>query len=190
MNKLISTKNRVFFSLVGLSETGKLQLIYNGLKIGTFQPKCDNFHVFHQRSQPLNDVMQKEIENVEVVRGVNFDFIDSLKKNGTKYLVIFDDSCEEICNSKAFVDIATAGRHRSLSTIYIKQNLFHQSKLGRDFELQNTHIVLFKSPRDVMQVTTLSTQLALGSDLVDWYQDATSVPCGHLLIDLSPRTDD
>ena len=78
--------------------------------------------------------MQKEIECLEFVRGVNFEFIDSLKNNGTKYLVIFDNSCEEICNSKAFVDIATAGRHRGLSTIYIKHNLFHQSELGGDVE--------------------------------------------------------
>ena len=190
MNKLISTKNRVFISLVGPSEIGKSQLIYNWLKIGTFQPKFDKIYFFYQHSQPLYDVMQKEIENLEFVQGVNFEFIDSLKNNGTKYSSIFDDSCEEICNSKAFVDIATAGRHRGLSTIYIKHNLFHQSKLGRDVELQNTHIVLFKSPRDVMQVTTLSTQLGLGSELVDWYRDATSVPFGHLLIDLSPRTDD
>ena len=134
--------------------------------------------------------MQKEIENLEFVRGVNFEFIHSLKNNGTKYLLIFIDYCEEICNSKAFVDIVTAGKRRGLSTIYINHNLFHQSKLGRDVELQNTHIVLFKSPRDVMQVTTLSTQLGLGSELVDWYRDATSVPFGHLLIDLSPRRDD
>ena len=40
-----------------------------------------------------------------------------------------------------------------------------------------------------MQVTTLSTQLGLASQLVDWYRDATFVPFGHLLIDLSPRTD-
>ena len=124
------------------------------------------------------------------MRGVNFEFIDLLKNNSTKYLLIFDDSCEDIFNSKAFVDIATAGRHRGLSTIYIKHNLYHQSKLGRDVELQNTHIVLFKSPRDVMQVTTLSTQVGLGSEIVDWYRDATSVPFGHLLIDLSPRSDD
>ena len=134
--------------------------------------------------------MQKEIENLEFVRGVNFEFIDSLKINGTKYLLIFDDSFEEICNSKAFVDTAAAGRHRGLSTIYIKHNLFQKSKLGRDVDLQNTHIVLFKSPRDVMQVTTLSTQLGLGSELVDWYRDATSVPFGRLMIVLSPRTDD
>ena len=133
--------------------------------------------------------MQKEIKKLEFVQGVNFDFIDSLKNNGTKYFLKFDDSCEEICNSKAFVDIATVGRHRGLSTIYIKQNLFHQSKLGRDVELQNTHIVLFKSPRDVMQVTTLGAQLGFGSELVDWYRDATSVPFDRLLIDLSLRTD-
>ena len=134
--------------------------------------------------------MQKENENLEFVQGVNFEVIDSLKNNGTKYLLTIDDSCEEICDSKAFVDIATAGRHRGLSTIYIKHNLFHQSKLGRDAELQSTHIVLFKSPRDVMQVTTISTQLGLGSELFDWYRDATSVPFGYLLIDFSPRTDD
>ena len=187
INKLISTKKRVFFSLVGPSETGKSQLIYNWLQIGTFQPKFDKIYFFHQHSQPLYDVMQKEIENLDFVQGVSFEFFDSLKNNGTKYLINFDNSCEKICNSKAFVDLATAGRHRGLSTIYIKHNLFHQSKLGRDVELQNTHIVLFRSPRDVMQVNTLSPQLALGSELFDWYRDATSVPFGHLLIDLSPR---
>ena len=76
------------------------------------------------------------------------------------------------------------------STIYIKHNPFHRSKLGRDVELQNTHNVLFKSPRDVMQVTTLITQLVLGSELIDCYREATYVSFGHLLIDLSPRTDD
>ena len=91
---------------------------------------------------------------------------------------------------KAFADIVTAERHRGLSTIYNKHNLFHQSKLGGDVELQNTHIVVFKSPRDVLQKTTLGAELDLGSELVDWYRDATSVPFCLLLIDLSPRTDD
>ena len=189
MNKLISTKNRLFISLVGPSQTGKSQLLYNWLKIGTFQPKFAKIYIFYQHSQPFYDFLLKEIENLEFVRGVNFEFIDSLKNNGTKYLLIFDYSCEEICNSKAFVDSGTAGRHRGLSTIYIKHNFFHQSTLGKDVELQNTHIVLFKSPRDEMQVTTLSTQLGPGSELVGWYRDATSVPFGHLLIDLSPHTD-
>ena len=62
--------------------------------------------------------------------------------------------------------------------------------MGRDIELQNTHIVLFKSPRDVVQINTLSQQLGLGSQLKDWYTKATSIPYGHLLIDLTPKTVD
>ena len=134
--------------------------------------------------------MQKEIENLEFVEFLNFEFVDWLTNNGEKYLLIFDDSCEEICISKAFVDVVTAGRLRGFSTLYIKHNLFHQSKLGRDVELQNTQTVLFKSPRDVMQVSTLSARWGLGSELVDWQPDAKLVPYGHLLIDLSPRADD
>ena len=129
-------------------------------------------------------------KNLKFIQGVDFELIENLPNNGTKYLLIFDDSCEEISNSNQFVKVATAGRHRGLNTIYIKHNLFHQSKLGRDVELQNTHIVLFKSPRDVLQINTLSQQQGLGSQLKEWYQDATSTPYGHLLIDLTPKTVD
>ena len=148
MNKLISTKKRVFISLVGPSETGKSQMIYNWLKIGKFQPNFDKIYFFYQPSHYIYNVMQKEIENLEFVQGVNFESIDSLKNNGTKYLLIFDDSCEEICNSKAFVDIATAGRHRGLSTIYNKNNLFHQSKLEETLSYKT--LTLFSSSLPVM----------------------------------------
>ena len=134
--------------------------------------------------------MQKENENLEFVQGEIIVLIDSLRNNGAKHLVIFDDSCTEFFKSKALVDIATVGRHRGLSRIFIEHSLFHQGKPGRDVELQNTHIVLFKSARDVMQVPTFRTHLGLGSELVEWYRDETSVPFGHLLFDLSPRTDD
>ena len=105
-------------------------------------------------------------------------------------MLIFGDSCKENCNSYPIVDFATPGNHRGLSTFYIKHNLFHQIKIGRDVEFQNTHNVLFKSPCDMMQISMLSAQLRLGSKLVDWYRDATSVPYGRLMVDLSPRTDD
>ena len=87
-------------------------------------------------------------KNLKFIQGVDFELIEKLPNNETKYLLIFDDSCEEISNSKQFVKVATAGRHRGLNTIYIKHNLFHQSKLGRDVELQNTHIV-FSSHREM-----------------------------------------
>ena len=79
--------------------------------------------------------MQREVDKLEFVQGVHFEFINSLKNNGTNYLLNSDDSYAENCNSKEFVDIDTAGRLRGFSTTYIKHNLLHQSKLGRDFEL-------------------------------------------------------
>ena len=87
--------------------------------------------------------MQNQIENLEFIQGVNFEFTDLLKDNGTK---IFDDSGEKICNSNPFVDFATSGRHRGLSTFYIKHNLFHQNKLRQDVELQNAHCSFRVSP--------------------------------------------
>ena len=102
------------------------------------------------------------MENLVFVQGVNFEFKESLKHNCAKYLLTFEGSCEEIFNSKAFVDIAIAGRHHGLSTFYIKHNLLHQSKLRRHLELQKTHIVLFISPRDLMEVSTVSAELGLG----------------------------
>ena len=190
MNKLISTKNRIFISLVGPSDSTKTYLIHVWLKVWTFQPKFEKISFFHQHPQPLYDVMQREIDNLEFVQGVHFELINSLKNNCTRYLLNLDDSCAKIWNPKEFVDIATARRHRGFNTIYINHNLFHQNILGRDVELQNTHIVLLKSPRHVHQVATLILQLGLGSALIDWYRDATCVLFDHSLIDLAPWTDD
>ena len=88
-------------------------------------------------------MLSKKIEYLEFVQGVSIDIIDSLKNSGTQYLVIFDDSCEKICNSKAFVNIATSRRHRGLSTIYFRQNLLPQSKLGET--LSSKTCTLFSS---------------------------------------------
>ena len=134
--------------------------------------------------------MQKQTDNPEFVQGVDFEFRDLLKNNGTIDLLILEKSCQRIQNSKSFGDYATAGRRRGLSIFYKKQNLSHQSNFERHFELHIRHLVLFKSPRDVVLVSTLGTQLGLGSVTVAWYGDATSVPYGHFLINWLPRTDD
>ena len=46
MNTIFSTKNRVFILLGGPSKTGKSQLLYKWLKIGTLQPKFDKLYFF------------------------------------------------------------------------------------------------------------------------------------------------
>ena len=68
-----------------------------------FQSKFDKIYFFYQHSQTLYDVMQKKIETFEFVQDVNFEFIDSLKNNGIKSLLIFDNSCEEISIQRRFL---------------------------------------------------------------------------------------
>ena len=74
-------------------------------------------------------------------------------------MLVFDDSCEEIFNDKEFSKLATAGRHRIISVIYVKHNLFQQSKWSRTIDLNTTHIILFKSPRDIQQIIYIGKQL-------------------------------
>ena len=190
MNKKIASTDRVFMSFVGPSGCGKSQLIFEMLQNGTFQPPFDKILYFYQEYQLMYSDMLTKIPSIEFIKGVDFTLIMDLPNDGTNYLLIFDDSCTEICNSKEFEKIATSGRHRKLNVAYIKHNLFHKSSLGRDIELQNTHIIMFKSPRDVHQIRKLGQQLGLDKNFLEWYKRATSEPFGHSMIDLSPRTDD
>ena len=49
-------------------------------------------------------------------------------KNLENCLLVFDDSCEEIYQEQAFVELAIAGRHSKLHCIFVKHNFFHQRK--------------------------------------------------------------
>ena len=129
---MISTKEKFFISLVGPSGSGKSHLMLEWLTIGFFQPEFDKTYYFYQHYQSLYGLMSKDNKNFEFIEGVDFEFIQNFPNNRTKYLLFFDDSCEEISSFKEFVKIAPAGRDKVLSTIYIKHNFFHQSRLGGD----------------------------------------------------------
>ena len=76
-------------------------------------------------------------------------------------------------NNKEFSTLATAGRHKNLSNIYVKHNLFQQSKWSRTIDLNTTHIILFKSPRDVQQISLIRRQMKNTQFLKDSYDLAT-----------------
>ena len=86
--------------------------------------------------------------------------------------------------------LATAGRHKKIIVIYLKHNLYQQSKWSRTIDLNTSHILLFKSARDIQQVEFLGKQLNLVKFLKHCYQLATKEPFGHLVIDLDPKTSD
>ncbi len=182
MNKVIFTDTRLFMSVVGPSGSGKTRLIFQMLlkRLSLILKR------FHQEYQDIFDKIQSLL-NIEFVSCVDFDFIEKLEN----CLLIFDDSCEEIYNDKRFSKLATSGRHKNVYVIYVKHNLFFQSKFSKTIDLNNTHVILFKSPRDINQIRVLGKQLGEKQSFIEHcYQRATSEPFGHLMIDLYPRTQD
>ena len=86
--------------------------------------------------------------------------------------------------------IATTGRHKKISVIYVKHNLFQQSKWSRTIDLNTTHIVLLKLPLDVQQIGLIGQQHNNTQFLRESYELATKQPFGYLLNDLDPKTSD
>ena len=86
--------------------------------------------------------MEKTLD-VTFNKYANLEFVNSL----ANCFLITDGSCEEIYNDKEFVQLATAGRHKNIDVIYIKHNLYQQSKWSRKIDLNATHHFVQISPR-------------------------------------------
>ena len=129
--------------------------------------------------------MQQVIPGIRFLKYSGFD----ITKNLSHCLFIYGDSCEEIFNDKEFVKLATSRRHRNgRHVIYVKHNLFHQSKWSSNIDLNKTHIKLFKSLRDILQIEYLGKQLNCLQLIKEAYKLATAELFGHLMIDLDPKT--
>ena len=186
MNKIIFTNDRLFMSIVGPSGSGKSRLIFSMLASSTtFEPPADKIYYFYKDHQPLFKEMEEKL-NIEFLSCLNIQMIKGLEN----CMLVFDDSCEEIYQEKEFVKLAVSGRHKKVNCIFVKHNLFHQSKWSRTIDLNTTHIILFKSPRDTQQIDVFGRQLNNTELIRDCYKKATSEPYGHFMIDFDPRTSD
>ena len=170
-------------SVVGPGGSGKTGIFFSMLASKTFRPSFRKTFYFYKEFQPLFNEMAKKL-NKEFVPCLDFSMIKKLED----CLLVLDDSCEENYQEKEFAKLAVAGRHKKVHCIFVRHNLFHQSKWSRTIDLKTTHIILFKSPRDLQQIDHLGTQLKKVEFLRDCYNRATLEPYGHLLIDLDPKT--
>ena len=138
MNNIVDTSTRAFMAVVGPSGSGKTELKFKLLKGKTFYPRFKRAIFFYTESQPIYSE-KGESHNINI-KFVKFNGFDGLR-NIEKVLLVFDDSCEEIYNDDEFVKLATAGRHKGLDVIYVKHNLFQQSRWSRTIDLNTSHII-------------------------------------------------
>ena len=128
------------------------------------------------------------------LRDVNVDFIEGLPDEKmldpkVRNLVIVDDLLAET-DARVTRMFTKGSHHRNISIIYISQNLFDKNKENRTISLNSHYIVLFKSPRDALQMEHLARQMYPGKTkfMREAFTDATREPFSYLLIDLKPST--
>ena len=134
------------------------------------------------------------IPNIELVKGIPPALEqDSYFSVNKRNLIVFDDQMIDAGKEHRIVNLFTRGsHHRNLSVIYIVQNLFHLGKGSRSISLNSHYLVLFKNPRDKLQVLTLAKQMYPGRTdfFLKQYVEAVTRPYGYLLIDLKTTTPD
>ena len=114
--------------------------------------------------QPAYTEMLVAIPHIELVKGIPTAleqdyYFDVNKRN----LIVFDDQMIDTSKDKRIVNLFTFGsHHRNLRVIYILQNLFHQGKGSHSISLNSHYLVLFKDPRDKLQILTLDKQMYPG----------------------------
>ncbi len=106
-------------------------------------------------------------------------------------LVVIDDLQRQ--SDASVVDLFTTNSHHlSVSVMFICQNIFYKGKGQRDISLNAHYIVSYKNPRDRVQFSTLARQVCPQNSayMKEIFEDATSVPYGYLVMDLTQTTPD
>ena len=101
MNKIISTTDRLFMAVCGPSCCRKTELIFKMLLQNAFSPKFESTFYFYQHDQPKFQFIERKI-NIQFKKFSSFEQISELDDR----FLVFDDSCEEICNDKDFSKLA------------------------------------------------------------------------------------
>lgn len=166
------------FIISGQTGCGKTVFIKHLLKY------CNTFErvlYAYSMAQPIYDDIAK-IGNVEFIEG----FPDAINTQNKPTLLILDDLMME--NDKMLSKYFTRMRHANLSTIFVTQNFFFDSKYMRTISRNAHYITLFNNPRDMGMISCLGRQMYPDKPkfLADAFRQATLKPYGYLFIDCKP----
>lgn len=143
----------------------------------------------YSRDQSLYSDMKKNSPvPMEFVQGLPADFGAIPKRS---LLIIDDLQSGDPVVGRNITDLFTKHSHHSdVDVVYLVQNLFTNTPHHRTCNLNSQYLIVFKNPRDRLQVSCLSRQVVPDNPkfLMGAYNDACARPHGYLFMDLKQAT--
>lgn len=178
--------------IVGPSGCGKTffvkSVLQNCIRVMDVVP--ENIVWVYTSFQPMYAELQKMNKNITFVEGLPRSFEDeNLFPPDQKHLVILDDLIAQASEDENVMKVFTQFRHhRDMSVMLLTQNVFHQGKFSRTISLNCNYMVLFKNPRDKLQLNILARQMFPSQKglFLESFEDATRDAHGYLIIDFTP----
>ena len=137
---------------------------------------------FYGEWQPLYSTLSTIHPNIECEEGLpNLSSFDSRNIN----LVVIDDFMSET-DERVTKLFTKKSHHCNPSVIYLVQNLFPKGKESQTISINAQLIILFKNPRNNVQVVNLTKQMYSGrvKYMQEAFRHATFAPHGYLFVDL------
>ena len=171
--------------IAGYSNSGKSELCKKIIEL--YHEKFEHILYCGVESHPLQDD-----DKISAKLTVSHDILNPFEYSHMgRILIVLDDCFIEAAEDMNVVDAFTKGRHKSISTIFITQNLFFSGKHSRNIALNCSHYILMRN-RDMGQIETLARQIygkGKGTEFLKIYKKALAAnKFGYLLIDLGPNT--
>ena len=130
-------------------------------------------------------------EHVTFYKGLP-DSFDEAFDGSASGLIVIDDLMTHVHSDERITRLFSVdSHHRNVSVFLIGHNLFHQGKEMRNISLNSHYIILFKNPRDKLQLSVLARQMYPRNTkfVTEAYDDATKHAYGYLLFDLKQSSD-
>lgn len=183
-------KNPATYIISGATGCGKTTFVKKLIK-----HKQEMFEFPPQGILYIYGVWQDGFEELEKQYNIEFhkglpdeEILQPYYNNKFHTLILIDDLMSDSAGSKNIHELFYKdSHHTNTSCMLLIQNLF--AKNLRGISLNGQYFILFRSPREIGQISTFGSQLGMSKLLKEAYLDACKEPYSYLLVDLHPTTD-
>lgn len=181
------------FMVSGVTSSGKSTLTHKLLKNkdNMFDRPVHKVLYCYGVDQPLFIEMQRTVPGIQFKKGLPTEAdLDTFSDGSRHCIVVLDDLMERVVRD---VDIQNLflkiSHHRSMSTLFITQNMYAQGKCSRNISMNVLYFFILCNPRDVGQISTLAKQTGLGETLKESYKDCVlKKSYSYIVVDLHPAS--